>query len=76
MQRMSQENRTARLTILVDPDKKAVFESLCAREDLTPSQVVRRLIRAPEIDQLFIKVRVRRILKRARLRAIATSCRP
>jgi len=43
---MSQENRTARLTILVDPDKKAVFESLCAREDLTPSQVVRRLIRA------------------------------
>lgn len=43
---MSQENRTARLTILVDPEKKAVFEALCAREDLTPSQVVRRLIRA------------------------------
>jgi Ribbon-helix-helix protein len=39
------ENRTARLTILVDPDKKAVFEQLCAAEDLTPSQVVRRLIR-------------------------------
>jgi hypothetical protein len=39
------EERTARLTILIDPRKKAVFESLCAQEDLTPSQVVRRLIR-------------------------------
>lgn len=42
----TQENRTARLTILVDPDKKAVFEQLCAAEDVTPSQVVRRLIRS------------------------------
>ncbi len=40
------EERTARLTILVDPRKKAVFERLCAEEDLTPSQVVRRLIRS------------------------------
>ena len=40
------EARTARLTILVDPAKKAVFERLCAGEDSTPSQVVRRLIRA------------------------------
>ncbi|HTY50762.1 MAG TPA: hypothetical protein VMB48_13820 [Steroidobacteraceae bacterium] len=39
------EERTARLTILIDPRKKAVFERLCAAEDLTPSQVVRRLIR-------------------------------
>lgn len=39
------ENRTARLTILIDPRKKAVFERLCAGEDTTPSQVVRRLIR-------------------------------
>jgi hypothetical protein len=39
------EERTARLTILIDPRKKAVFEQLCAEEDLTPSQVVRRLIR-------------------------------
>ncbi len=39
------ENRTARLTILIDPRKKAVFERLCANEDATPSQVVRRLIR-------------------------------
>jgi len=33
------------LTILVDPRKKAVFERLCAEEDVTPSQMVRRLIR-------------------------------
>jgi hypothetical protein len=39
------EDRTARLTILVDPRKKELFERLCAQEDLTPSQVVRRLIR-------------------------------
>ncbi|HWA37379.1 MAG TPA: ribbon-helix-helix protein, CopG family [Burkholderiales bacterium] len=39
------EQRTARLTILIDPRKKALFEELCAREDQTPSQVVRRLIR-------------------------------
>jgi hypothetical protein len=39
------EERTARLTILIDPRKKAAFERLCAEEDATPSQVVRRLIR-------------------------------
>jgi hypothetical protein len=39
------EERTARLTILIDPRKKAMFERLCAQEDLTTSQVVRRLIR-------------------------------
>ncbi len=38
--------RTARLTILIDPRKKVVFERLCAEEDATPSQVVRRLIRS------------------------------
>lgn len=40
------EDRSARLTLLIDPRKKALFESLCADEDATPSQVVRRLIRA------------------------------
>lgn len=40
------EDRSARLTVLVDPRKKALFEQLCAEEDATPSQVVRRLIRA------------------------------
>ena len=39
------EDRTARLTILIDPRKKSFFERLCAEEDATPSQVVRRLIR-------------------------------
>ena len=43
---MPLETRTARLTILIDPRKKAVFERLCADEDATPSQVVRRLIRS------------------------------
>jgi hypothetical protein len=40
------EERTARLTILIDPRKKAVFERLCSQEDLTSSQVVRRMIRS------------------------------
>lgn len=39
------ERKTARLTVLVDPAKKKAFEALCARQDVTPSQVVRRLIR-------------------------------
>lgn len=39
------ENRTARLTLLIDPQKKKIFEELCAANDLTPSQVVRKLIR-------------------------------
>jgi hypothetical protein len=39
------EERTARLTVLIDPRKKAAFEQLCAEEDVTPSQMVRRLIR-------------------------------
>ena len=39
------ELKTARLTILIDPAKKKALETLCARQDVTPSQVVRRLIR-------------------------------
>lgn len=39
------ELKTARLTVLVDPAKKRAFEALCANQDVTPSQVVRRLIR-------------------------------
>ena len=39
------ENKTARFTVLMDPRKKQVFETLCASQDLTPSQVVRQLIR-------------------------------
>lgn len=40
------EQRTARLTLLIDPKKKAVFEKLCEQEDVTPSQKVRQFIRA------------------------------
>jgi hypothetical protein len=39
------EKKTARLTLLIDPAKKHAFERLCALQDLTPSQVVRQLIR-------------------------------
>ena len=39
------ENKTDRLTILIDPRKKKIFEEICAAQDLTPSQVVRQLIR-------------------------------
>lgn len=39
------EQKTARLTVLIDPEKKKAFERLCATQDVTPSQVVRRLIR-------------------------------
>lgn len=39
------ELKTARFTVLLDPAKKAAFEALCASQDLTPSQVVRKLIR-------------------------------
>jgi len=44
------ENRTARLTLLIDPDKKRIFEEICAANDLTPSQVVRKLVRQYIID--------------------------
>ena len=44
------ENRTARLTLLIDPRKKQLFEEICAAHDLTPSQVVRKLIRQYIID--------------------------
>ncbi len=39
------ETKTARLTVLIDPVKKKALEDLCAAQDLTPSQVVRQLIR-------------------------------
>lgn len=45
MSRDPLELKTARLTLLIDPAKKEAFERLCAQQDLTPSQVVRQLIR-------------------------------
>lgn len=46
------ENRTARLTILIDPRKKKLFEELCARQDLNSSQVVRKLMRQYMLENL------------------------
>lgn len=56
------ENRTSRLTVLIDPQKKQAFEELCERLDTTPSQTIRQMIRdllikyeinwsSPETDQ-------------------------
>jgi len=39
------ENRTARLTLLIDPIKKEIFEEVCNLRDITPSQAVRQMIR-------------------------------
>lgn len=44
------ENRSARLTLLVDPRKKRLFEEICAAQDITPSQVIRKLMRQYIID--------------------------
>jgi hypothetical protein len=39
------EDKPARLTVLIDAEKKKAFEALCASQDITASQVVRQLIR-------------------------------
>jgi len=39
------EDKPARLTVLIDADRKRAFEELCASQDITASQVVRQLIR-------------------------------
>ena len=46
------EDRTARLTILIDPRKKKLFEEICARQDLNASQVVRRLMRQYILEKI------------------------
>lgn len=40
-----EEEKPARLTILIDAEKKRAFDELCASQDITASQVVRQLIR-------------------------------
>jgi hypothetical protein len=44
------ENRTSRITVMIDPDKKKLLEEICASKDLTPSQVIRQLIRQYIVD--------------------------
>lgn len=39
------ELKTARLTVLLDPTRKREFDRVCRENDMTPSQVLRRLIR-------------------------------
>lgn len=39
------EKRTTRLTLLVDPRKKRIFEQICELEDTTPSQKIRQFMR-------------------------------
>ena len=46
------ESRTARLTILIDPRKKKLFEEICARQDLNSSQVVRKLMRQYMLENI------------------------
>jgi hypothetical protein len=41
----SMETKPARLTVLIDAEKKKAFEELCAAQDITASQVVRQLIK-------------------------------
>ncbi|AXK67624.1 ribbon-helix-helix domain-containing protein [Burkholderia anthina] len=55
------ETKTARLTVLIDPAKKEAFEILCAEQDLTPSQVVRQLIRE-YLDQHGVTYRTKSAL--------------
>ena len=40
-----EDDKPARLTILIDAEKKRAFDELCASQDITASQVVRQLIR-------------------------------
>jgi antitoxin component of RelBE/YafQ-DinJ toxin-antitoxin module len=39
------EDKPARLTVLIDAEKKKAFEDLCAAQDITASQAIRQLIR-------------------------------
>jgi hypothetical protein len=42
---LSMEEKPARLTVLIDAEKKKAFDELCAAQDITASQVVRQLIK-------------------------------
>ena len=39
------EDKSARFTILIDADRKKAFDDLCASQDVTSSQMIRKLIR-------------------------------
>lgn len=60
------ELKTARLTVLIDPAKKLAFEELCRTQDMTPSQVIRRMIREYMEEQKALAPRRTTTRKRAR----------
>ena len=39
------EDKSARFTIPIDAERKKAFDELCASQDVTSSQMIRRLIR-------------------------------
>jgi predicted transcriptional regulator len=41
----------ARFTFLLDPELKQRFEELCAQQDITPSQLMRQMIKAHLAEQ-------------------------
>jgi len=45
VQEQRPENRSARITVLIDPNQKFAFELSCSRKDTTASQVIRQFIR-------------------------------
>jgi len=49
------EDKTARFTILIDADRKKAFDDLCASQDVTSSQMIRKLIRE-YLDQHGVRV--------------------
>ena len=66
------ENKTARFTVLIDPRKKQMFEELCAAQDLTPSQVVRQLIREYIIEHAGDRALPEWLLKAASKKTLRT----
>jgi predicted transcriptional regulator len=42
---------SARFTFLLDPELKQQFEELCAAQDITPSQLMRQMIKAHIAEQ-------------------------
>lgn len=60
------ELKTARLTVLIDPRTKAAFEAACREADMTPSQVVRRLIRDYMETHAPAAARTRAVRKKSR----------
>lgn len=63
------ENKTARLTLLLDPRKQALPEEICTAKDVTPSQVVRQLMREYLIENLGDRPLPRRLQAAAKKNA-------